>query len=233
MNDLAVIEAILRNRYRFFSEIRAGVDLGPKIRAMMTSSVLFLLLYGAVIGSQHSLLQALSSALKVPALFLVTVLICLPTLHFFHVLFGASLSIRQNFALILTAITVTSVLLLSFSPVVLFFMISTADYQLFKLLNVAIFAICGAIGLGFLYQGVKMIAVVDGDTGKSRRRMIVLWALLYAFVGTQLAWTLRPFFGAPGLPFEPFRDLGGSFYANVLASIGEILGFFTVRGGGA
>lgn len=55
------------------------------------------------------------------------------------------------------------------------------------------------------------------------------WILLYAFVGTQLAWTLRPFFGAPGLPFELFRNLGGTFYADIFAALGEILGFFTVQ----
>ena len=160
MSDLAVIEAILRNRYRFFSQIRDGEDLGRKVRAMLVSSAVFLSLYGAVIGSQHSVLQAISSALKLPALFLVTLLVCLPTLHFFHVLFGANLSIRQNFALILTAITVTAVLLLSFAPVVLFFMITTAHYQFFKLLNVAFFTVCGSICLGFLSLDVCLVAVV-------------------------------------------------------------------------
>jgi len=56
-----------------------------------------------------------------------------------------------------------------------------------------------------------------------------LWMFLYAFVGSQLAWTLRPFIGAPSIPFELFRQLGGNFYTNVFASIGEILGFVTVR----
>jgi hypothetical protein len=231
MGDLAVIEAILRNRYRFLAEIRDGVELPRKIRAMLTSSVVFLALYGAVIGSQHSVLQAVSSAAKLPALFLVTLLVCLPTLHFFNVLFGASLSIRQNFALILTAITVTAVLLLSFAPVVLFFMITTGHYQFFKLLNVGVFTICGAIGVNFLSQGVRMIGLVDREGIRARNRLLRGWIVLYAFVGSQLAWTLRPFFGAPGLPFEPFRDLGGNFYANVFASLGELLGFFTVRGG--
>jgi hypothetical protein len=59
--------------------------------------------------------------------------------------------------------------------------------------------------------------------------VVWLWIALYAFVGSQMAWTLRPFVGAPGLPFELFRQLGGNFYANILASIGEILGFVTVR----
>jgi hypothetical protein len=232
MGDLVVIEGILRNRYRFFAEIRDGVDLTRKIRAMLTSSIVFLALYGAVIGSQHSVLQGVSSAVKLPVLFLVTLLVCLPTLHFFNVLCGASLSLRQNFALILTAITVTAVLLLSFAPVVLFFMITTAQYQFFKLLNVGIFAICGVIGVIFLSQGVKMIGVVDREGVRARKWMMRGWIVLYAFVVSQLAWTLRPFFGAPGLPFEPFRDLGGNFYANVFASLGELLGFFTVFRGG-
>ena len=32
-----------------------------------------------------------------------------------------------------------------------------------------------------------------------------------------------------GLQFELFRQLGGNFYGNIFASIGEILGFVTVR----
>ena len=53
--------------------------------------------------------------------------------------------------------------------------------------------------------------------------------LLYAFVGSQLAWTIRPFIGAPSIPFELFRQLGGNFYTNILVSLGEVLGFFIVQ----
>jgi hypothetical protein len=58
---------------------------------------------------------------------------------------------------------------------------------------------------------------------------VYLWIVVYAFVGSQMAWTLRPFVGAPGLGFELFRQPGGNFYANIFASLGEILGFLTVR----
>ena len=34
---------------------------------------------------------------------------------------------------------------------------------------------------------------------------------------------------APRMPFELFRQLGGNFYTNIVASVGEILGFVTVR----
>jgi len=228
MNDLAIIETILRNRRGFFTEIREGIGLPEKMRAMLVSSIVFLMLYGAVMGSTHSLLQALSSAVKLPVLFLATLVICSPTLYFFNVLFGSNQSLTQNFALILTAITVTAVLLLSFSPIVLFFLLTTNHYQFFKLLNVSVFATTGSIGVLFLGQGMRIVSAGGKEGNRARHNVVRFWIVVYAFVGSQMAWTLRPFIGAPSMNFELFRQLGGNFYANIFASIGEILGFFTV-----
>ena len=229
MKDLAVIETILRNRYHFFIEIRDGVDLRGKMRSMLISSIMFLALYGAVLGSTHSLWQALSSAAKLPILFLTTLVVCSPTLYFFNVLFGSSQSLSQSYALILTAITVTSVLLLSFTPVVLFFLLTTSGYQFFKLLNVGVCGGCGWMGVLFLSQGMRIVSAAGKEGAARRRNVIRLWIVLYAFVGSQMAWTLRPFVGAPSMGFELFRQLGGNFYGNIFASIGEMLGFFVVR----
>lgn len=229
MNNLAVIETILRNRYQFFAEIRDGVELGRKMRAMLISSIAFFALYGAVMGSTHSLWQALSSGAKLPILFLATLIVCSPTLYFFNLIFGSNQSLAQNFALILAAITVTAVLLLSFAPILLFFLLTTSSYQFFKLLNVGIFAVTGIIGVLFLGQGMRIVSSGGKEGAGTRRNVVRLWVLVYAFVGSQMAWTLRPFIGAPSMKFELFRQLGGNFYANVFASIGEILGFVTVR----
>jgi hypothetical protein len=199
------------------------------MRAMLISSLIFFALYGAVMGSTHSLWQALSSAVKLPILFLATLFICAPTLYFFNILFGSNQSLLQNIALILTAITVTAVILLSFTPIALFFLITTSQYQFFKLLNVGIFAIAGAMGVFFLGQGMRIVADVGTEGEENRRWVLRMWILLYAFVGSQLAWTIRPFIGAPSIQFELFRQLGGNFYTNVVVSIGEILGFFTVH----
>jgi len=229
MKDLAVIETILRNRYHFFTEIRDGVGLPQKIRAMLISSVIFAAIYGAVLGSSHSALQALSSAVKLPILFLATLLICAPTLYFFNVLYGSTLTMRQNIALSLTAITVTSVLLLSFAPILLFFLLTSSQYQFFKLLNVAVCGITGGVGVLFLSQGMRLVSAAAKEGGTARRNVVRFWILVYAFVGSQMAWTLRPFIGAPSMKFELFRQLGGNFYANIFASLGEILGFFVVK----
>lgn len=230
MKHLAIIEMILRDRRRFFGEIRDGIGLSAKMRAMLLSSVVFMALYGAVMGStQGTVWQVLSSAVKLPILFLATLVVCSPTLYFFNTIFGSNQSLTQNFALILTAITVTAVILLSFSPIVLFFMLTTSGYQFFKLLNVGVFAIAGFIGVLFLSRGMAIVSDGGREGVRARRNVVRLWVLIYAFVGSQMAWMLRPFIGAPGMEFELFRQMGGNFYANIIASIGEILGFVTVR----
>ncbi len=53
--------------------------------------------------------------------------------------------------------------------------------------------------------------------------LLYIWILLFGFVGTQLAWTLRPFFGDPGKPFELFRDINGTFYGDILSTLGSLL----------
>jgi hypothetical protein len=54
--------------------------------------------------------------------------------------------------------------------------------------------------------------------------LLYIWILLFGFVGTQLAWTLRPFFGNPREPFELFRDIDGTFYGDILSTLGSLLG---------
>jgi hypothetical protein len=227
--DFGIIEKILRNRRGYFEEVREGVELRAKMKAMLISSASFFALYGAVMGSTHSLWQTMSSAVKLPILFVATLFICVPSLYFFSLLFGSNQSLNQSITVILTAITVTSVLLLSCAPITLFFLLTSSHYQFFKLLNVAIFAISGLLGVVFLYQGMKIVAGPDLEGASTRKWILILWLFVYAFVGSQMAWTIRPFIGAPDSPFELFRQPGGNFYTNILQSLGEILGFLVVR----
>ncbi len=52
--------------------------------------------------------------------------------------------------------------------------------------------------------------------------LLYIWILLFGFVGTQLAWTLRPFFGSPGEPFQVFREIDGNFYVDIVRTIGHL-----------
>ena len=221
MNYFSSVVTLLRDRQSFLEEIHEGVKLKSKITALMLSSFCFFAVYGAIIGTFHSPLQMLSSAIKLPALYLITLLVCLPTLYIFNALFGSKQSIAQHFTYLLTAVSVISILLCGFAPVTLFFLITVNDYNFFLLLNVAIFALTGILGVSFLYQVMKPIA--DGDGAKVRRNILKFWLILYGFVGSQLGWTLRPFLGSAG-EFELFRPREGSFFTGVWTALTNLLG---------
>lgn len=226
MHNFTIIERILRDRTIFFEEIRDGISLRQKIQAMLLSCITFFAIYGVVMGASHSVSQALSSAVKLPILFVVTLIICTPSLYFFNLLFGSRQTLPQHIALILTAMTTTAVLLLSFAPVTFFFLITTNQYPFFKLLNVAFFAIAGAMGVLFLRQGRRALTESDSPEGAAARRIIfLLWIVLYGFVGSQMAWTLSPFMGDPGLPFVLVAQRGGNFYSDVINSLRMLLGY--------
>lgn len=230
---MVLINTLLRDRVQFFDEVRQRSDLPKKMRGMLMSSLAALALYGALLGSTHSVWQSLSSGFKLPLLFLATLLICTPVLYILNVLFGANQHLDQNFVLMLSSISVTAILLLSFAPVTLFFILTVPHaYQFFKLINVLFFSISGIIGVSYLHQGLKIVWADKSEAAGSSQAsglMFWLWMAIYSFVGSQVAWTIRPLVGYPDAPFELFRQFGGNFYTNILASLGEILGFVIVK----
>jgi hypothetical protein len=219
----AMSEWIMRDRASFFDEIRARSDLSHKLRSMVVSTIIYLALYGLVMGISNSWQQALMSAIKLPVLFLVTLLICLPTLYFFNLLYGSQLTFGQTAALIMAAVTVTAALTLAFASITLFFWMTVPDYEFFILLNVGVLAITAWWGLSFLRQGMRHIQRVAPQARAGR--ILAVWIAIYAFVGTQMGWALKPFFGAPGQPFEFIRRTEGTFYTSVFRIILGLLGF--------
>ncbi|HEY9622411.1 MAG TPA: hypothetical protein V6C78_18780 [Crinalium sp.] len=224
MNHFELLMHFLRDRQTFLEQVYKGVKLEHKIVSLLVCSTTFLALYGGIIGSSSGWQQVLASAIKLPALYLITLMICLPTLYFFDVISGSTRTFRQYLTLLLGATAAISVMLFAFAPITLFFRVSINDYNFFTLLNVVIFAFTGFIGIQFFYKGMLFIAQQDSDDHPRRLTIMKAWLVLYGFVGSQLGWTLRPFFGAPGESFSIFRSLESNFYLQVLRMIGDALG---------
>lgn len=239
MNYFSVLITLLRDRANFLSEIRQNIKIEQKITSLLVSSSIFFAVYGLIIGSSNSWLQAASSAIKLPALYLITLVICLPTLYFFDILMGSSLQFGQYVALMLTTVSVISVLLFAFAPVTLFFLISIRDYNFFLFINLVIFGITGFVGVSLFYQAMQTVVkpavlqVREADPVEPemeqrdmRQTLLQGWLVLYALVGSQLGWTLRPFFGAPDQVFQLFRpEIEGNFYQQAIIIVLKLFGF--------
>ncbi|HKT03868.1 MAG TPA: hypothetical protein VJT31_30425 [Rugosimonospora sp.] len=68
-----------------------------------------------------------------------------------------------------------------------------------------------------------LVAAPPRSPQSTSMTLLYIWILLFGFVGTQLAWTLRPFFGDPGHPFALFRHIDGTFYSDILHTISRLL----------
>lgn len=103
--------------------------------------------------------QILAAAVKVPSLFLLTLLVTMPSLYVFNALIGSRLSFPSLVRLMIGAMGVTLAVLASIGPIVAFFSFSTTSYPFINLLNVFVFAVSGLLGLMFLKQTLNRMAM--------------------------------------------------------------------------
>ena len=59
--------------------------------------------------------------------------------------------------------------------------------------------------------------------GRHTRLVFGCWAIVFALVGAQMGWVLRPFIGNPAQPFEWFRPRQSNFFEAVLNAIRALL----------
>lgn len=226
MNQLfTIVPDFLRDPQAFYEAIGRGEAVGAKARALAISAITFLAAFGFVTGLSHSFWQALSSAAKMPMLFVATMFFCLPAFHFFSLILGTKLSIAQVTTIVLSAISVTAFLLLGLSPITLFFVLTSDNFAFFRLLAVIFVAVTGSIGVYFLWRGMAVVESNNGDSFVRLRRLLLwMWFVVYAFIGSQMTWRLSPFINDPSLPFEFIHPTHDNFYVDVLKALIEVTG---------
>ena len=189
--------------------------------------VCFGLLYGACMGSFGGVIgqrawQVAISAVKVPLLLSATFAVSLPSFFVLNSLFG----LRHDFAAALRAVLATqagvAIVLASLSPFTLLWYASFSDYNMAVLFNLGMFAVASFAGQILLWGYYRPLIA------KNPRHRLMLWAwvVVYAFVGIQMAWILRPFIGNLSGPPQFFReDTWGNAYLIVLELVGRLLGW--------
>ena len=217
-----MLNQLLRNREELFAKIFSGKDVMKIIGSLLLICLIFFGIFGIVMGAYNSVLQTITSMVKVPLLFLLTLLICYPALFMFNVLLGSKLNLAQSLAMILTAFAIIACVMVSFAPMSLFFLIIGWSYSFIRLLQVAIFTIAGIAGMIVLSNGFTLACEKYEIYPKMGIRIFRVWVIIFAFVGSQLAWNLRPFVGTRDRPFSLFREQESNFYSAVFHASRDI-----------
>ncbi len=216
------LSQLLSDRDKFYAEVAEGQGLGRKIARSTWTLLVFCALYGAAAGAYAGLAQSLSAAVKLPLLFVATLLICFPGFFVIQVLVGSRLRLAQVLALVAGALALTAILLAAIVPVTLFFLLTGANYHFLSLLHVVIVLGAGLVGMYALHEGLAFACEKRGVYPRNAMTIMRAWAVLFAFVGVQMAWNLLPFVGDRGEPFKLFRRHEGNFYTAIVYSVQQI-----------
>jgi len=176
------------------------------------------LLYGVVMGCYNGFYQAMSSAIKMPVLFSLLIIICFPAFYVIQSVLGSRLSLAQMVSIILSGFVYTTSIMVSFSTIVLFFLITGGNYAFIQLLHVAVIGFAGIFGMKHIIDALKYSCEKKNIYPKTGIVVFRFWIVILFFVGSQLSWSLRPFIGVKDNPFEIFRKQEGNFYQALLYS---------------
>jgi hypothetical protein len=174
---------------------------------LVATVVLFGLFYGAVMGTFGGVAgarvwQVVYSAAKVPLLLLATFALSLPSFFVLNTLLG----VRADFVPALKALAATqaglTVILASLAPFTVLWYASSTDYPAAILFNAAMFGAASLSAQVLLRRGYGPLIARN----PKHRWLLRGWLLIYAFVGIQMGWLLRPFVGAPEYPVQFFRS---------------------------
>lgn len=181
-HPFAVVEALLKHPGRILHELRGH-------RAAAIGAALFLValpclaVYGVVAGSLSGGAQLFLAPAKILLGSALCALICLPSLFIFLCLGGADAKLRSVAGDLLSAVALTTILLIGFAPVAWVFSQSTDSVALIATLHLVFWA----IALGF---GLRLIGRSNGS------RTSHVWIAIYVIVCLQMMTALRPIVGS-------------------------------------
>lgn len=216
-NLLAATDDVLRGRINGVGQSARGTTRRYAVR-LGTLLMTYGLAYGAAMGSFGGVANGraellIYSAVKVPLLLGVTFAIAIPSFFVLNTLLGVRDDFRRVFSALVEAQAGLTVVLASMMPLTLLWYASVDGYPLAILFNAMLFGIASVAGQWILRRRYQPLI----ERNAVHRHLQRGWLIIYAFVGIQMGWVLRPFIGAPEVSPQFFRDgAWGNAYIEVM-----------------
>ena len=210
----------------WLDEVRGG-----SVRCCLTLIILGFAAYGLTVGLWRGWEMAAYVAIKLPAAILLTLLVNGLLNGMLGMVLGSGIGFRQSLQFLLAGFAIMGLILGALSPVTFFLALNTPDaehvdarsWHAFTLLTHTL-----AIALAGVLSHRKLLGFLSdfSTTRLAGAQTFFAWLAGNLFVGAQITWILRPFFGSPGLEVQFLRPhpLEGNFYDTVLHSILRLSG---------
>lgn len=210
------------NKDLFFEQL---TDIGKAKKQLVSLYIYVFILsfiYGLSMGSYTGPLQAITTAVKIPFLLTVTLLVCYPALFVIQTMLGSKLRLIQMSSIILVGFALMTSIMLSFIPIIIVFLFTGSNYYFLHLLHIGIFFIAGIFGMKMIVDALKFSCEKKNIYPHTGVVVFRFWVLIFGFIGIQIAWNLQPYLGDQGKQFKLFRKHEGNFYTAVIYSIKQL-----------
>lgn len=216
----STIDLLLRDRERMLARIDAG-DLAPIAKTMVATIVVAMAIVGAALGAYRGGIQIAYAAIKLPLVLLGTAALSAPALTAIGCALGRPARLRHDLTLVMSALAFGALLLVACTPLILLGQCLDLSYHRMILATVAVFAIAGIASLRMIVRAVSLEHARGGSAA------IVGLCIVFALVGSQLAWALRPYLVRPRAPEAPFiREREGSLFDSVTGAMRSARGIY-------
>ncbi len=207
---LTVLDRLLRAPTDFMRSLDAREAQAIATRTAFLTILICGAIFGGAVGFYRGGIQTFYAAVKFPLVLLMTVALITPLLSALKVALGAPLELAKDTAVLLTAASMSSTIMAACSPLIVLAYSFSLSYHAAVLLAVGAGALGGFAGIFCVLRGLERFA--------HAQRLTVLGTMFVTFimVGTQMAWTARPFLLRPKAPEPVFmRAQDSSFLESV------------------
>jgi hypothetical protein len=219
--SFGLIDQLLRDRDAMLGKIAAGRDLAAITRVMVTTIAIAMAIVGAAIGSYRGGIQIGYAAIKLPLVLLGTAALSAPTLTALGAALGRAPRLAADLSLVITSLAFGALLLLACTPLILLGRAMDLTYHSMVLGLVGMFSIAGLAALRMIVHALSV------ERGPGRPCAIVGLCIVFALVGGQLSWALRPYLVRPRAPEVPFvREVGDSLFDALSQTLSSARGIY-------
>ena len=209
---IARLELLLRDPDAFLvaldlaeSSPAADATLAALTRVLLGAVAVGAGLFGSIVGAHRGGLQVLACSVKVPLILLLTLVVCAAPFIAFARAARLPLTPRAVIALALASCARFALVLLGLAPFVWLMEGWSLGYHRVILAVVGVCAVAGVAAGRLLFSGLAR-------SGPAGTRVGLAFLAVFALVGAQTSWILRPFVVRPRTAQVPFvRSLEGDF----------------------
>jgi len=206
---------LLLDRAAFWKTLRGHGVGWAGVASMALFVIATCAAYGALMAFWRSPLLACYAAIKLPLVFVGSTALAAVFNWMVATTLNSGLSFRESVALAYAAMTVACWILLALIPVVLFFSLTGVPepggvptpetgsaHRVMLFSHIVVLALAGVAGNAALYNGLRAVARPTCPVPA----LFAAWLALFAVVGCQISWMLRPFVGSPYLEVSFLRE---------------------------